>query len=128
MLKCAASVAILAIFCFPAFSKLPVDPCYDSYKEQKILAMGAIDKPKAIGSCEPVWPEKKAIKGMIVIEVIINDKGAIACARVLHSSIKDPAYSQAALDAASKCSFTVPRDKKGNAVWVYHIIQYGVSS
>ncbi|MBZ5497430.1 MAG: energy transducer TonB [Acidobacteriia bacterium] len=87
--------------------------------------MEGLTAPVILYKCFPVYPEdarRKKISGVAVIEVIIDETGQIAEAKVLDSP--DPSFSQAALEALKQWKFEPARRPDGKSLAVRTAISF----
>ena len=101
-------------------------PSFDGFAEpyeqtlarlQPVRIGGDIRQPTKVADTKPVYPEAAQaarVQGVVIIEALIDESGAIANARVLRSI---PALDQAALAAVSRWRFT-PTGLNGRPVGV----------
>lgn len=97
----------------------PVAPIPD---EGGIYPMGSIEAPKLIKQVNPVYPEearKKGLKGKVVLEVVINQKGETTQVKVLKS--ENNIFNTSAKAAVEQWRYEIPR-LKGKPVSVRWII------
>jgi TonB family protein len=100
----------------------PFDGFAEPYEQtfarlQPVRVGGEIRQPTKVADTKPVYPEAAQaarVQGVVIIEALIDESGAIANARVLRSI---PALDQAALAAVSRWRFT-PTGLNGRPVGV----------
>jgi TonB family protein len=93
---------------------------------QAVRVGGDIKEPKKILDVKPVYPQvamAAAVQGIVIMEVLIDEQGGVAAARVLRSM---PLLDQAAMDAVKQWRFT-PTLLNGVAVQVLMTITVNFS-
>jgi TonB family protein len=88
----------------PAPSVVPAGTSVDGTKPLRVG--GSIGVPTKIKDVRPVYPEDaraSGVQGVVILEAVIDETGAVSSARVLRSI---PMLDQAALDAVRQWQFT----------------------
>jgi len=73
---------------------------------QAVRVGGDVKEPKKLADVKPVYPQialAASVQGIVIMEVLIDEQGAVSGARVLRSV---PLLDQAALDAVKQWKFT----------------------
>jgi len=91
----------------------------DTRSESAAVALGTVTTmPRLLVDSKPEYPEearKRGVEGKVILEIIVDEKGEVASARVLKSV--EPVLDKVALDAAKKLRFS-PATKDGRPVSV----------
>jgi|GEM_PF-4029534 len=93
-----------------------------------IKPLGSIAPPKVLKRAKPEYPAEaraKGLTGKVTLELIIDEKGHVADARVLKSTHE--VFDQPSLDAVRKWTFSPPLTGTGQPVMAYHVVTFRFS-
>ncbi|HEX7185522.1 MAG TPA: energy transducer TonB [Thermoanaerobaculia bacterium] len=89
---------------------------------QPLRVVGGVQPPELLRRVDPVYPDsvrRKAIAGIGIFELVINEKGRICTIRVLRGL--DPRVDAAMVDAVRQWTFR-PARRKGKPVAVAYVV------